>query len=357
MSANATQAQADSVAQALAGAGGGALAMVVTYPLITLSTRAQTERRKSMTATATTTTENAEEGIPLPATSSTRPKRRLIQKPSLISAAGKIIQREGVSGLYSGLESALFGISVTNFVYYYFYEGTRGLFERRKQLKGANALALTSAMSTLESMIAGAIAGSATVILTNPIWVVNTRQTVRPSAGSSGKRLSVFETVKDILSTDGPRAFFAGLTPALMLVINPILQYTIFERLRAVIERRRKLQPFDFFILGAIGKLVATTTTYPYITIKSRMQVQRKNAGAEATAAGDEKKVDASEVYTSTFSAFKQICQQEGWTSLYSGIDSKIVQSVLTSAFLFYFKEQLVTAAVKTLQVVRRQAY
>ncbi|KAK9237481.1 mitochondrial carrier domain-containing protein [Lipomyces kononenkoae] len=349
MSANATQAQADSVAQALAGAGGGALAMVVTYPLITLSTRAQTERRKSMSA------EYAAEAIPAPATSSSAaPQKRLIKQPSLVSAAGKIIQREGVSGLYSGLESALFGISVTNFVYYYFYEGTRGLFERRKRLKAASVVASTAAMSTLESMIAGAIAGSATVILTNPIWVVNTRQTVRASPGGSGKQLSVIETVKDILSTDGPRAFFAGLTPALMLVINPILQYTIFERLRAVIERRRKLQPFDFFILGAIGKLVATTTTYPYITIKARMQVQRrKAAGAEATGTG-ENEAD-SEVYTSTISAFKQIAKQEGWASLYSGIDSKIVQSVLTSAFLFYFKEQLVTAAVKALQVVRRQ--
>ncbi|KAJ8099439.1 mitochondrial carrier domain-containing protein [Lipomyces tetrasporus] len=347
MSTNATPAQqADSVAQALAGAGGGALAMVVTYPLITLSTRAQTERRKSMSA-------ESSETLPPPTTTTTTTtaglKNRLMKKPSLVSAAGKIIQREGVSGLYSGLESALFGISITNFVYYYFYEGTRALFERRKRIKGAAAIAATGTMSTLESMIAGAIAGSATVILTNPIWVVNTRQTVRASP-SSAKKLSVIETVKDILSTDGPRAFFAGLVPALMLVINPILQYTIFERLRAVIERRRKLRPLDFFILGAIGKLVATTATYPYITVKSRMQVQRRNVEVK-----DGEKAD-SEVYTSTFSALKQIAGQEGWTSLYSGIDSKIVQSVLTSAFLFYFKEQLVSASVKTLQIVRRQA-
>jgi adenine nucleotide transporter 17 len=30
-----------------------------------------------------------------------------------------IIKREGIAGLYSGIDSALFGISVTNFVYYY----------------------------------------------------------------------------------------------------------------------------------------------------------------------------------------------------------------------------------------------
>ncbi|KAI4255157.1 MAG: hypothetical protein L6R42_006884, partial [Xanthoria sp. 1 TBL-2021] len=34
-------------------------------------------------------------------------------------------------------------------------------------------------------MIAGALAGSATVLITNPIWVVNTRMTARQSESSS----------------------------------------------------------------------------------------------------------------------------------------------------------------------------
>lgn len=37
----------------------------------------------------------------------------------MLDAARRIIEREGAAGLYAGLESALFGISVTNFVYYY----------------------------------------------------------------------------------------------------------------------------------------------------------------------------------------------------------------------------------------------
>lgn len=57
------------------------------YPLITLSTRAQVESKRAQTST--------------------------------LDAARRIMQREGIQGLYAGLESALFGISVTNFVYYY----------------------------------------------------------------------------------------------------------------------------------------------------------------------------------------------------------------------------------------------
>lgn len=36
-----------------------------------------------------------------------------------LAAAKRILDREGIVGLYAGMESALFGITVTNFVYYY----------------------------------------------------------------------------------------------------------------------------------------------------------------------------------------------------------------------------------------------
>lgn len=79
--------QSDNINHALAGAGGGLLSMALTYPLITLSTRSQVEAKRSQS--------------------------------SMLEAIRRIVDREGVSGLFAGLDSALFGISVTNFVYYY----------------------------------------------------------------------------------------------------------------------------------------------------------------------------------------------------------------------------------------------
>ncbi|KAK9447184.1 mitochondrial carrier domain-containing protein [Limtongia smithiae] len=329
----------DSVAQAIAGAGGGAVAMAITYPLITLSTRAQTEHRRQKSldaaaaaAAATVTTDN---------TDPPKSPRRRRRSSTLLGAAAGIVQREGVSGLYSGLQSALLGISVTNFVYYYIYEGTRSTFTRRRRMAGSAAgmAAGSSTMSTAESILAGAAAGAVTVFATNPIWVVNTRQTV------SGSH-SAFAVIRDMLRHDGPKAFFAGLAPSLVLTLNPIIQYTIFERLCAVIQRRRKLRPLDFFLLGALGKLIATITTYPYITVKARMQLRQRVAGEDASTAKPP---------TSTFAAFRAIAQTEGWSSLYRGLDSKLLQSVLTSALLFYFKEQLLTVAVALLRVLRRR--
>lgn len=322
--------QNDNVAHALAGAGGGILSMALTYPLITLSTRAQVESKRASS--------------------------------SFISAINAIIAREGVSGLYAGLDSALFGISVTNFVYYYWFEWTRAFFEKAKT--GPH-----KKLTTIESMIAGALAGSATVIMTNPIWVVNTRMTTRKSGAAKAqaktdasqekdmekgeaatddaaaaakvaepekpkKALSTIGTLLALLREEGPKALFAGVIPALVLVINPILQYTLFEQMKNALERRQKARvtPSGAFVLGALGKLFATSITYPYITVKSQMHV----AGAEK----DGKKEGMS-------AALKRVVREEGWGGLYKGIGPKVVQSVLTAAFLFAFKDILYEQTVK----------
>ena len=183
-------------------------------------------------------------------------------------------------------------------------------------------------------MVAGAIAGSATVMITNPIWVVNTRMTARKSEsheqvlpGASKKptrQASTLGTLRALLKDEGAGALFAGVLPALVLVVNPILQYTFFEQLKNVVEKRRRVTPTDAFVLGALGKLLATTITYPYITVKSRAHVAQKGGPKEGM-----------------LDSLRRIVREEGWSGVYGGIGPKVTQSVLTAAFLFAFKDVL----------------
>ncbi|KYK55708.1 peroxisomal membrane protein PMP47B [Drechmeria coniospora] len=299
----------DNVAHALAGAGGGILSMALTYPLITLSTRAQVESRKT--------------------------------DAKFVEAVRHIVAREGVAGLYAGINSALFGISVTNFVYYYWYEWTRAFFERARASKK---------LSTVQSMIAGAIAGSATVIITNPIWVVNTRITTRKqhadaearadlesASAAKSKAPSTVATFMALLKNEGPQALFAGVLPALVLVINPILQYTLFEQMKNWVEKKRKVTPAIAFFLGALGKLFATSITYPYITVKSRMHVASHSPKKEGMS-----------------QTLSRLIREEGYAGLYKGIGPKVTQSVLTAAFLFAFKDVLYEQTVKLRQIRKR---
>ena len=161
-------------------------------------------------------------------------------------------------------------------------------------------------------MIAGAIAGSATVMMTNPIWVVNTRMTARKTEGNEQalpggqskpqRSPSTLKTLLSLLREEGPKALFAGVLPALVLVINPILQYTIFEQLKNLLEKRRRVTPTDAFYLGAIGKLFATSITYPYITVKSRAHVATKDTPQEGM-----------------IQSLRKIVRDEGWMGLYNG--------------------------------------
>ncbi|KAF8558776.1 mitochondrial carrier, partial [Imleria badia] len=295
----------DSALHALAGAIGGMVAMSATYPLVVLSTRAAVD---------------------------TKPDDKALAQVIL-----DIIKREGLRGLYSGLSSSLVGIAVTNGVYYYFYERSRAIL--------LNSRTGRKALSTAESILAGLIAGSATTIISNPIWVVQTSQAVHTTnalpdpSGSGTKKLGLFEAIDKILSKDGPAGFWRGIRPALVLVINPVIQYTVFEQLKnALVESRMAKLPkgqqvpasamltdWDFFLLGAFSKLVATGTTYPYIVVKSRLQAGHVR----------------SERYKSTLHGLVTIFKEEGLKGLYGGAGSKLLQSVLTAAILFVAQRRI----------------
>ncbi|KAJ4482749.1 peroxisomal membrane protein [Lentinula lateritia] len=262
----------DSIMHAMAGAGGGVLAMTVTYPLVFLSTRAAVKTQS--------------------------------ENKSVYQAVMEVLEREGVLGLYS--------IFLTG---------------RKKGL------------TTIESILTGLIAGSATTIISNPLWVVQTSQAVHTmDPNTQSKNLGFFQTVQHILAKFGMKGFFRGIGPALVLVINPVIQYSVFEQLKNILASRRKLRrkggltDWDFFVLGAISKLVATSITYPYIVIKARLQ-----AGATK--------------YKSSLNALATILRDEGIEGLYKGMRSKLLQSVLTAAILFAFQRRifLITKAALTL--------
>jgi len=203
------------------------------------------------------------------------------------------------------------------------------------------------------------IAGSATTIIVNPIWVVQMSQAVQTvhEEGTSSvlhatERLSLIQTVKFILKKGGIAAFWRGIGPALVLVINPIVQYTVFEQLKNRLIARRTarlrrrtgsssvvgvLTDLDFFFLGALSKLVATSATYPYIVIKSRLQAGHNSALR----------------YKSSLDGILTVIKEEGVSGLYKGVGSKLTQSVLTAAILFAGQKRIYEITKATLTSMR----
>jgi len=296
--------------------------MTLTYPLTVLSTRAAVETKKAQV--------------------------------SLSTAVAKILKDEGLSGLYSGLSSSLVGIAVTNAVFYYGYEETKAILLRARHRGGKTAGVQT--ISTLESILSSVIAGSITTIATNPLWLIQTRQATKRASkrdetgGEEGKpqakQLGMLGAMMDIIKNDGGvKALWKGIGPALVLVINPVLQYTAFEQFSRLLlafrdtrTSRRPLSDLDIFWLGALAKLFATGITYPYVLVKSRLHASTHQ-------------------YSSSLGALTEIIRTEGISGLYKGIAPKLMQSVSTAAFLFVFQRRVfeLVKLVLKLQLLRSQ--
>jgi solute carrier family 25 (peroxisomal adenine nucleotide transporter), member 17 len=126
----------------------------------------------------------------------------------------------------------------------------------------------------------------------------------------------------------------------LFLALNPAVQYMVFEQMKLRWQFKggavRELSGLDHFLLGAFSKTIATLVTYPMITVKTRMQAKGSK-------------------YNGVIDVFLKIIEEKGILGFYSGIESKIVQSVLTSAFLFFAHQKFYSLIMYLLKLRRNK--
>lgn len=94
--------------------------------------------------------------------------------------------------------------------------------------------------------------GSITTLTTNPIWTVQTAQSTRAvtttispegdsttDPGLTVKKVkpSAIEAARAIYKQDGIQGFWRGIGPALILVINPVIQVSLPSLLRLSVRK------------------------------------------------------------------------------------------------------------------------
>jgi adenine nucleotide transporter 17 len=83
---------------------------------------------------------------------------------------------------------------------------------------------------------------------------------------SKSKRPTTLQVALYILKKEGITGLYSGWKAAMILVMNPIIQYAIFENLKTkLMTSKGRLSGSDFFLLGAFSKLCATIIMYPYM--------------------------------------------------------------------------------------------
>ncbi|XP_046502814.1 peroxisomal membrane protein PMP34 isoform X1 [Equus quagga] len=296
----------ESLVHAVAGAVGSVTAMTVFFPLDTARLRLQVdEKRKSKTTHMV-----------------------LLE----------IIKEEGLLAPYRGWFPVISSLCCSNFVYFYTFNSLKAIW-----VKGQNS-------TTGKDLVVGFVAGVVNVLLTTPLWVVNTRLKLQGAKFRNEDIVptnykGIIDAFHQIIRDEGILALWNGTFPSLLLVFNPAIQFMFYEGLkRQLLKKRMKLSSVDVFIIGAVAKAIATTVTYPMQTVQSILRFGRHRLNPENRTLGSLRNV----LYL-----LHQRVRRFGIIGLYKGLEAKLLQTVLTAALMFLVYEKL-TAATFTVMGLKR---
>ncbi|KAK9502691.1 hypothetical protein O3M35_011408 [Rhynocoris fuscipes] len=264
---------------AVSGAVGSMVGMIVFYPLDTVRCRLQLEDKRKAKNT--------------------------------LSVIKELVREEGVGTLYRGIIPVLQSICASNFVYFYVYNGLKGV------MKGGDSG---------KDLILASIAGVINVLLTTPLWMVNTR--IKMSGVTDTARYDgILDGIMKVSNTEGVPALWSGTIPSLILVSNPAIHMTVYQALKRKVSWRKELSAATYFLLSAIAKTVATILTYPLQLAQTKLRHGHSHSDLNSNAG--------------TIQLLLYIIKKQGFNGLFKGMEAKLLQTVLTTALMFMTYEKI----------------
>jgi adenine nucleotide transporter 17 len=206
-----------------------------------------------------------------------------------------------------------------------------------------------------EDLAAGALSGVVNNLCTLPFDVVATNNQVRNLRHNKrGFYAQYADTAKLVRETGGIMSFWRGLLPSCLLVVNPAVNFALFEQLKVIyisstLTKKayrgeltkdatvHKLSALEAFIIGATSKAVATTISYPLIRAKILMMdsSRRKDPKTPDGAVSDER-------LHSMLGVLYEAVSAEGIIGgLYKGLGAQLARSTLAAAIMFTTREKL----------------
>jgi adenine nucleotide transporter 17 len=164
------------------------------------------------------------------------------------------VRTEGFLSIYKGLKSALIGSVLSYAIYFFWYRMLKNVY-----YKSLSRVALSDLDITIITFFSGVV----TSLFANPIWLINTRMTL------SKDKKGLIETIRMIYREEGLQAFYKGVFPNVILVINPIINFVIYENIKKILlYNKYSLNTLQILLISSLAKTVATICTFPVLTIR-----------------------------------------------------------------------------------------
>ncbi|KAF6203351.1 hypothetical protein GE061_003769 [Apolygus lucorum] len=221
-----------------------------------------------------------------------------------------IAQEEGVWSLYRGIVPVLQSICASNFVYFYIY----------RALKSS-----ASAQEKNKDLVLASLAGVVNVLLTTPLWMVNTRMKMS-GVTHSYRYKGLIDGLLKVVKNEGLGTLWAGTLPSLMLVSNPAIHMAVYQAIKRRVPEKN-LGAMYFFFISAIAKMVATVATYPLQLVQTKLRHGHSQYDLPPDAG--------------TLQLFLYLLKRQGISGLYKGMEAKLWQTVLTTALMFMAYEKI----------------
>lgn len=256
--------------------------------------------------------------------------------PELLACFQRIWER---GELYKGVGQLAWTLAISNFIYFFI----NALVKEKILARSCNRQGQGVGIPPHLSLLGSCLAGSINVLFTNPLWVTNLRIISNQAAHPS-----MAQELVHIVHTMGWRHLWQGTSASLLLVSNPVIQFFCYEQIkvwrlarryrayydRSLSQKPDHLPPMEAFLLGAIAKGVATVVTYPLqlaqavLRMQKRKQTRQQDGSTQRAGKG-------------IWESLLGIYARDGMKGLYTGMNAKLLQTVLTAAFTFLTYESI----------------
>ncbi|XP_068193970.1 peroxisomal membrane protein PMP34 [Antennarius striatus] len=293
----------ETLVHAVAGAMGSVTAMSVFFPLDTAKSRLQVDEMRKAKST-----------------------------PVILA---EIAKEEGFLSLYRGWLPVISSLCCSNFVYFY-------TFNSLKKLTASGP----GKSRPGKDLLMGIAAGVVNVILTTPMWVVNTRLKLqgvkfRNEDIQQTHYRGIFDAFSQIITNEGVGTLWNSTLPSLILVLNPAVQFMFYEAMkRKAGKGGKKISSAQIFVIGAIAKAIATTATYPLQTVQAILRFGQYKGDGKGGVIGS---------LSNIIALFFDRIKAHGVLGLYKGLEAKLLQTVLTAALMFVVYEKITAVTFKVM--------